>query len=230
MMRFLFLIGALAFGTSLFSQAEFGWGLEIYPNFSNRRLIVQPSVSRDDVRALEALETARPSYTAGLFAQWRGDRAGFQTGLRFVNTGYRTIRANIAPEDNPPLGAEQKRNDYQNFFLEAPAEILFFHQLDDKNHFFFTIGLSLAYNLTNYETVIFYDGESRQPRRESIDKGDFVNLHYNFLSGMGWEHQFSDGFALVLQPTFQFWLKSLLQQAEVNRNLYSIGIRLGAKF
>ena len=230
MTRLLFVLAATILALPLWGQAEFGWGLEVIPNFSNRRLIAQPNVPRDEIRALEELETARPSYSAGAFAQWRGGRAGFQTGLRFVNTGYRTVRSGIVDEDDPPLGAEQKRNDFQNLFLEIPGEILFFHELDDKNDFFFMMGFSLAYNLANYENTLFYTGESPERRRIKAEQSDFNPVHINFLSGAGWEHRFGESFALVLQPTFQFWLRSLLQQADLNRNLYAFGLKVGVKF
>ncbi|MCB9274383.1 MAG: outer membrane beta-barrel protein [Lewinellaceae bacterium] len=230
MKRPFLLIGALLLGTAVLAQAEFGWGVEVYPNYSGRRLVAQSTISREDINKLEALESGRLSYTAGLFAQWRGQRAGFQTGLRFMETGYQTIRTNLTADDNPPEGAEQKRDIYQNLNLEIPAELQFYQQLDDKNHFFFMIGLSLAYNISNYHNTAFYTGESRDVRREKEDNAAFNSILYSFQSGMGWEHRFSEGFSMVLQPAFQFWPTALLKENDINRNLYSFGLRLGAKW
>ncbi len=212
------------------SQAEFGWGLEVYPNFSNRRLIAQAGISNQQIQELEALEAARFSYSAGLFAQWRGGRAGFQAGLRLMDTGYRTVKTSLSADDSPPPGAAEKRIVYQNLFIEAPAELQFFQELDDNNDFFFMMGLSLAFNLANKDKTIFYTGESRTVNSETPNQDNFSNLSYSFLTGIGWEHQFSDSFSVVLQPTFQFWLQALLIEADINRNLYSVGLRLGAKF
>lgn len=230
MLRFLILLGSLFSFYSAISQAEFGWGVEAYPNFSHRRLIAQTTVPREEIRALEALETGRLSYTAGLFGQWRGQRAGFQTGLRFMETGYRTIRTNISPDDEPPQGAEQKREIFRNLNLEIPAELQFFQKMDEKNHFFFMLGLSLAYNLSNYQETAFYTGESRQVRREKTGNDNFTRIHYSFQSGMGWEHRISEGLSIIVQPAFQFWPTALLKETEINRNLYSYGLRLGVKW
>lgn len=219
----------MLFCFSLFSQAEFKWGLEVYPNYSHRRLIAQTTISNSEIRELEAMEVGRFSYTGGLFAQWRGQRAGFQAGLRFMDTGYRTVRTNLSPDDFPPPGAEQKRDIYQNFNLEIPAELQFYHELNEKNDFFFMIGLSLAYNLANYHKTAFYTGETPEVRREKADNDNFARIHYSFQSGMGWEHHFNEGFAIVVQPTFQFWMSSLLKETDINRNLYSVGLRLGVK-
>ena len=213
-----------------FSQVEFGWGLEAYPNFSHRRLATETSVSNAQIIALEDLEVARPSYGAGAFAQWRGGRAGFQTGLRFMNTGYQTVRTPLSADDTPPPGATEKRIIYQNLFLEAPAEIQFFQELDDNNDFFFMTGLALAYNLSNTNKTIYYTGDTQSVEAEKADNGNFSQFSYSFLTGIGWDHQFSDRLSLVLQPTFQFWLRGLLIDAEINRNLYSVGLRVGVKF
>ncbi len=229
-MRFAFFAVLLFSLTPAFSQAEFGWGLELYPNFSHRRLIAQANISTREAQELEALEASRPSWSAGAFAQWRGARAGFQTGLRFLDTGYRTVKTSLDADDDPPPGATEKRIVYQNFFIEAPAELQFFQELDDNNDFFFMVGLSLAYNLANYDKTVFYTGENRAVNSEKPDKGNFSPLSYSFLTGMGWEHQFSESFSVMLQPTFQFWLRALLIEAEINRNLYSVGLRLGVKF
>ncbi len=216
-------------GTQVFAQAEFGWGLEAYPNFSNRRLIAQTTVSDKETRELEALETGRFSYSAGLFAQWRGERAGFQTGLRFLDTGYRTIRTPLSADDTPPPGATEKRIVYQNLFIEAPAEIQFFQELNEKNDFFFSMGLALAYNLSNSTKTVYYTGDTSSSDSEKADKAEFHNISYSFLTGMGWEHQVSDGLSFVLQPSFQFWLQALLIETDINRNLYSVGLRVGVK-
>ncbi|MCB0547257.1 MAG: outer membrane beta-barrel protein [Phaeodactylibacter sp.] len=229
-MKFSLVAILLGIGTLGFSQAVFSWGVEAYPNYSNRRLIAQTSISNQQARALEALETGRFSYSAGLFAQWRGGRAGFQTGLRFTDTGYQTVRTSLSSDDTPPPGATEKRIVYQNRFLEAPAELLFFQELDDKNDFFFTIGLALAYNLSNQNKTVFYTGDTRSANSEKAENDNFHNISYSFLTGMGWEHQFSDSFSVVLQPAFQFWLQSLLIDTDINRNLYSVGLRIGAKF
>lgn len=220
----------LCLATTVFSQAEFGWGLEVYPNYSHRRLITQTSVPVQLARELEELETGRFSYTAGLFAQWKGQRAGFQTGLRFMDTGYQTIRTPLSAADTPPPGATEKRIAYQNRFIEAPAELQFIHELDNKNDFFFMVGLALAYNLSNATRTIYYTGDTQSSNTEKADKEDFADISYSFLTGMGWEHQFSDRFSLVLQPAFQFWLRALLVEADINRNLYSVGVRVGVKF
>lgn len=229
MKRFLFLLGGMLFCFSVFCQAEFKWGLEVYPNYSHRRLIAQTTIPNSEIRELEAMEVGRFSYTAGLFAQWRGQRAGFQAGLRFMDTGYRTVRTNLSLDDFPPPGAEQKRNIYQNLNLEIPAELQFYQELNEKNDFFFMIGLSLAYNLANYNNTVFYTGEKPDVRREKADNENFARIHYSFQSGMGWEHHFSENFSVVVQPTFQFWMSALLKETDINRNLYSVGLRLGVK-
>ncbi len=230
MMRYLLILVFCLTGLAGFAQASFQWGMEAYPNYSHRRLIAQTGLTQKQIQELENRETGRFSWSAGAFVQWKGQRAGFQTGLRFADSGYRSVRMPLTADDTPPQGATAKREEYQSLFIEAPAEVQFYHELSEKNEFFFMLGLSMAYNLANRNKTIYYTGETNQVDVTTPDKEAFSNVHYSFLTGMGWEHHLSEGFTMVLQPTFQFWMSNLLVEADVNRSLYSVGLRLGVKF
>ena len=231
--RFLICCALCFFSTSIFSQeATFSWGINGTPNFSHRRLIAQDVIDRPKIDSLEELEIARFSYSAGIHARWRTDRIGFQTGLNFVNSGHRTQRVAVESTDPAPPNATEKRTVYQHLFIEAPAELYFFQEIDDKNDFFFMMGISFAYNLNNATNIIFYDGENSDVVAEDVEDGEFSSINYSFLTGMGWEHHFNESFSLSLQPTFQFWLRPLFNDINVplNRNLYALGLRASLLF
>jgi hypothetical protein len=227
-----FLCCSLCFITaSISAQATFSWGINGTPNFSHRRLIAQDVIDRPVIDSLEALEIARFSYSAGLHVRWRTDRVGFQTGLNFVNSGHRTQRVLVESSDPAPPNADEKRTVYQHLLIEAPAELYFFQEIDEKNDFFFMMGLSFAYMLNNSANIIFYNGESSDVVTATED-GRFSSINYSFLTGMGWEHDFNERFSLSLQPTFQFWLRPLFNDISVplNRNLYAVGLRASLLF
>lgn len=222
---------ALLTSTSLAGQAEFSWGVELYPNFSSRRLVAQTTeFDQEEADRLENLEVARFSYSAGLAGYWRTDRIGFKTGLFFTESGYETRRQEIDPREESPDGAESKRVQYAHQYIEIPGELLFYQNLNAKNDFLFSMGISAAVNLSNRERTTFLIGDTND-RQTTTAPGNFTSLGFSFISGLGWEHQFSR-FALSLQPTFQFWLRGLLndESAIFNRNLYSVGLRTGVKF
>ena len=226
---------AIFFCSTLFSlsaQSEFSWGVQVTPNFSHRRLIAQDVISREQVNMLEELEIARLSYNTGVTFRWKSERVGFQTGLNFMTSGHRTRRVSIENSDPAPPGATEKRTDYKSLFIEAPAELQFIQKLNDKNYFFFMMGVTLAYNIDNATNTIFYTGESQEVVAEPTDNSQFSSVNYSFITGMGWEHEFNESFSLVLQPTFQFWLRPLLNDIDLdlNRNLYSVGVRVQTLF
>ncbi len=213
-------------------QSRFHWGPELFPNYSGRRLILfSGTVSDDMIESLNATERGKLSLAGGLQAGWQGPKAGFRFGLLFSETGYRTIRQNIPPDapDNPS-GADQQRFLYRNYNLELPVSIDFIHELDDRNNFFFSLGTAMSYNLANQQTTFLYFGD----RVERIDgpepEGDFRKFNYAFITGMGWESELSGSLSLYLQPSFQFWFKGLLVEADIDRSLYALGLKAGLRF
>ncbi len=215
------------------AQTTSNWGIQLNPNFSSRRLVVFESLSEREIFAIDSLETAKPSLSAGVFIQWRGPKVGFQAGLNFMETGYRTIKTLVLPDDPDAPNASQRRVVYQNYMLEAPLDLHFFQELDDKNEFFFTFGTGVGYNLKNFQTELLYRGESKgnKTRQEDPDKDNFRRVAMEIRFGMGWESQLSERLSFALQPNFQFWTKGLYhQEATINRHLYSIGVQLMVRF
>jgi len=227
---FLFLLAVAAWPA--FAQQSFGWGLNLNPNFSNRRLIAYSTITEQMIRDIEKQETSKPSYAAHLFLFWRSNKVAFEVGAGFANTGYRTVQEPIPSNDPDFPNANSRRFVFQNYNIEIPASLKFYQALSDKDDFNFMLGLNLSYNLSNDTLTVLYDGESSSTRR-AADESDFRKVNYAFTTGMGWEHQFSPTFTLILQPTFTFWMKALFKETEfteLNRNLYSFGLNVGFRF
>lgn len=209
------------------AQTTQNWGLQINPNFSSRRLVVFESLSQAEIDAIDSIETYKPSWSAGLFVQWRGEKVGFQMGLNFMDTGYRTIKTQVLPDDPDAANASQRRITYQNYFLEAPIDLYFYQALDDNNEFIFTFGTGVGYNLTNFRKQQLYQGDSKgdSSRETDPDNDNFRKVAMEIRFGMGWETQLSERLSFALLPNFQFWTKGLYQDAGINRHLYAIGVQ-----
>ena len=217
---FFFLIGTIL----LAQDSGFAWGISLYPNSSGRRLVALGNYDEEFVRETEALETTKFSYSAGLIAEWKGEKLGFRTGLNYMQSGYQTIKQ-LFPTDEPnPDNASHIRQQFNNTYIEAPVEFLFSQSLKEGSALFFMLGASFAVNLSNKTNTILYFGETNQSN-SSDTEGDFRPFNYAFQSGMGWKTDIGENFTIVIQPHFQFWLKGLLEDNLVNRNLYSLGLK-----
>lgn len=215
------------------AQEGFSWGIELFPNISHRRITpLINDVTVQEIEVFENLEINRFSYSGGLMAYWRQEKVGFKTGLTFVESGYQTKRTEVDLREDAPPGADRKQVQHLNYFLEAPAEVLFYQQLNPRNEFLFSMGLALAVNLFNRERTTFFVGDVETQRSAEPEDLNFSRMGYSFLTSLGWEHHFRSGFDLALQPTFQFWLSGLLNEpnARINRSLYATGLRLSVKF
>jgi hypothetical protein len=231
MNKYLLLAGLCLLTIDLSAQMGTWYSINIYPNYSNRRLIVLDNLNQDQIEVMDSLEAAKPSYAVGGAIQWRGEFIGFQLGANFVNTGYRTIRQPI-PSDDPFAGqAEEYEQTFTNYLLELPVEITFYQTLNENNEFFFLLGTGIAYNLSNRTRTTLFTNSSENPVDNSpTDNVDFRNLNVEFQAALGWEKAFNPNLRLVVQPHFQFWTRGLYVDELINRNLYTLGVRVGLKF
>ena len=100
----------LGLATCLLAQdSGFAWGISLYPNSSGRRLVALGNYDEDFIRDTEALETSRFSYSAGLIAEWKGEKLGFRTGLNYMQSGYQTIKQQFPIDDPNPQNASHIR-------------------------------------------------------------------------------------------------------------------------
>lgn len=217
--------------STLTAQSEFFWGASFHPNISNRRLIALGTLSESQAGSLDSIEMHRISYSTGLFLGWRGEKAGIQFGLNYMDTGYRTLKAIIPPDDPQSGNGEERRFVFQNVHLELPVDLQFAHDLDDANAFLFMLGVSFSYNIKNYQKTVFFNGDQQSVEKVEDTMNEFTRFNYAFQTGVGWERDINDRFAFVLQPTFKFWLKGILtpSSGEINRSLYNLGLKIAFK-
>ena len=215
----------LCLAGTMIGQTTFDWGISLYPNVSNRRLIAFSNISDREIIRLDSLESGRFSYSAGLNAGWRGGKVGFYFGLNYMDTGYKTLKGGFAIDEPNPREASNRRFVYKNTNLEVPVELKFYQELKDGSHFYFMLGGAMSINLQNNFNTILYFGDSQELERTK-DEREFRSTNFAFQTGMGWEKALSDKIILAVQPTFQFWTKGVLVDNELNRNLYSFGLKL----
>jgi hypothetical protein len=228
-MRYILLL-ALALPLGLSAQSDFNWGVSAYPHLAGTRLISFGLLSEREIADINEREITRFGYAGGLFAQWRSEKMGFQVGLNYMNTGYRTIRDTI-PDGVPiPNQATEQRLQYTYRYIELPVEVQFYQKFRNKYAFFFMLGASASYNLSNTETTIFYAGDSDTRENNDLPQEEFNRLNYAFQAGVGFEADINDKIGLFLEPVFQFWLVEVFKDMELNRSLYTVGLKFGIRF
>ena len=223
-------VAGVLLAASLGAQ-DFSWGFNLYPNYSSRRLIVTGvNLSEKMIQEIEDRETGKLSFSAGLQAGWKGEKAGFQFGLSFSETGYQTVKEPVPPDDPASGTASERRFIYRNFNLELPLDILFLHELNGRNDFIFTLGGAGSLNLANQVTEIRYAGDTKERQQGELPEEAFRPFNFALQAGMGWEGSLGGRSRIFVQPTFQFWLSGLLKDADINRSLYNVGVKTGLKF
>lgn len=231
MQKSFFILLCFLFVNDCMAQAGFSWGVSLYPNFSDRRLIAYSFITQDEINRLDSLERGRFSYSGGILAEWRTEKVGFQTGVNFMNTGYRSIRERLLPGDpDEGLGTERSYL-YRNYNLQIPAELHFYQEVGPGNEFIFTLGGALSYNIANASYKILHSDGTSERIDVSSEGEEFRPVNIAFVTAVGWETDISESLSLVIQPTFEFWMRGIMvTTTDLNRNLYNLGVKINLKF
>lgn len=208
------------------AQTNVYWGLSLHPHYSNSRLISLGTFSDSILVDIASMETGRFSYSVGGNITWLGPKVGFQMGLGFSQTGYRTLEEAFPAGEPNPENATGRRFEFINNNIEAPIELIFMQAVNEKNHFLFMMGTALSFNLSNRTKTILLFGDTQEASSEKDEVNDFRSFNYAFQTGMGWKRQLSESFDLVIQPTFVFWLQGVLEDTELNRSIFSLGLQV----
>lgn len=231
MLRIIFIAASFLYVAQGWAQVDFSYGISLFPNYSDRRLISFSFLSQEDIFSLDSLERGRFSYSGGVFAQWRSEKVGFQTGVNFMNTGYGTIRETILAGDPDENLGNERSFVFRNLNIEVPAELHFFQEMSPGNEFIFTLGMALSYNIANDSYKLIHRDGSTDRTNISDRSQEFRAVNVAFITSVGWETALSESFSMAIQPTFEFWMRGLLPPTlELNRNLYNIGVKVNFKF
>lgn len=226
---FLFLLHLVLPSISLAAQGSSqGFGLELYPHYSNNRLLSGGLIGFREAARIVSLERIAAGYGLGVFYEQKGEKIGYQVGLRYLYTGYDRSRGplNFNP-DNPNNGPDFSAT-FRAQFIEMPFYWNFYQALNDKSHFFFSLGLAGGVHLGSKTMQTTY-----LPQATVIEEV-FPNTTYRgfnvaLVSALGFRTIVANRFALSLQPNFEYWLRgnALEDEDQLNRNLYNFGIRIG---
>lgn len=214
---------------SIQAQQRTGIGINLFPNYSHRRLVAFDLSAQSEADSLEANEIAVPAYAAGLLLSYRSEKTGVQVGLNYSQSGYTSKRTLIPPSDPNSVNFSEQRYSFRAHQIEVPFAVYFYQELSDKDDFFFSMGSGISYNLNNQDVLTRFDGESAA-KEISKAEGDFRRLSYNFQTSMGWEHRMGENLVFSLAPTFRIWLAGIYREAPLNRNLYQFGLRATVRF
>lgn len=231
MTRFpLLLLFLLVTASTLMAQRYSGIGVNLFPNYSHRRLVNFDFMGQALADSLEVNEIARPSYAGGVVLSYRGQKAGVQFGVNYSQTGYRGKRTPIPFNDPNRANFDDQQYNFRAQQIEVPFAIVFYQNLSDKDDFFFLLGSGLSYNLSNQDIVTRFNGENSAREVNKIESDDFRKVNYSFQTAMGWEHKLSDRMVFSIAPTFRLWLAGIYRDALLNRNLYQFGLRATVRF
>lgn len=208
-----------------------GFGVEIYPHLSNRRLLAGPALGFAEATRIDSLERSDFGYGAGIYYAQRVQRIGFHLGLRYLITGYQTdndILPGQVPSNDPILFSQT----YTTQLLEIPFQVNFYQNFGTKTSFYFTLGAAAGIHLNStYERTVSPPEGNAFTEEFEVDE-DYRSLNFAMIAAIGFEQRF-DKITIGLQPTFEYWLGGNIrprEQTDLNRNLYNLGLRLTGQF
>lgn len=209
---------------------DIGFGIEVYPHLSNRRLLGGNNVTFAETARIDSLEKADFGYGLGIFYAQRIEKIGFHIGLRYFQTGYQTNEEELItnpPQDVPTTFSQV----YTAQMLEVPFQLNFFQNFGSNTSFYFTIGLAAGVHLKSQlkQTNNFSGGSTTAIVSQDVD---YRRINFAMITGVGIERRFKK-ITIGLQPTFEYWLSGNTipnDASQLTRNLYNVGLRMTGQF
>ncbi len=206
-----------------------GFGLELYPHYANNRLLSGGLIGFREAARISSLEKIAPGYGLGIFYEQKGEKMGYQVGLRYLYTGYDRSRGplNFDP-DNPSNSGPDFSSTFRAQFIETPFYWNFYQAISNKSQFFFSLGLASSIHLGSKTTQTTYlpQGDITE---EVFPNTTYRGFNVALLSALGFRTVLGSRLALSIQPNFEYWLRgnALEDEDQLNRNLYNFGVRFG---
>lgn len=212
------------------AQSRSGIGVSLFPNYSNRRLVVYGNTSQAQIDSLEMVEGVRPSYSGGFFLSYRGEKVGVQAGLNYSENGFRGQRADLPITDPQASRFTEYSIDYRSRQIEVPFSLHFYQELTNKDEFFFMLGSGLNYNLQGQYLTTYYAGDITEEQTRDLE--ELRRLNFSFQTAMGWERALTDNWILSIAPTFRLWMAGAINDEFLDRNfnLYQLGLRVTVRW
>ncbi|MCP4121966.1 MAG: hypothetical protein GY751_09460, partial [Bacteroidetes bacterium] len=120
---------------------------------------------------------------------------------------------------------------YNHAFIEVPFKLRYFAFAKIPS-LYITGGVSALINIRNSTLTkeTFSDGSSEK-RKDTILSPRFHRFNAAISTSIGYEHSFTNGMRLFVEPTFQIIPYNIApQDIEVNRRYYSFGLNTGLRF
>lgn len=204
-----------------------GWGVELYPHLANNRLIAGGNVGFLEAQRRDSLEVADFGYGAGLFYTLRGEKIGYHFGLRYLVTGYETLRGPLDNDPFLPPGLDYSET-FQAQFLELPFYLNFYQNISDKTSFFFTLGVAASIHLNSQTERTIYEEDGPVTADYEPEGTTYRTINFAMLSAVGIETTFNEKVTVGFQPNFEYWLGGNVVESPdfLTRNFYNVGMRL----
>ncbi len=144
-----------------------------------------------------------------------------------MDAGYRTMKDTPEADPNLPL---VWRCRISKTATSSPHRSQLLPVAGRAQRFLFYAGHGHKYQYHQSHRYVLLQQRKDYSTSHQDDSDDFRTVNYAFQTGMGWEYAFSERFMMVLTPTFKFWMRGVLKENDLNRNLYSIGLNARLMF
>ena len=213
-----------------FNAKKFSLGILFSPDFDYRYLHIEND-EFNMVQLRNDLETARLGFSAGIVVHYQiKKRLALESGIRLFDKGYKyemnnkglvDMDGNLYTDD-PAIPEELKSEDHF-YYLGIPVKLNYYF-LQRKISLFVSAGVSTDFFLSG-KTKRIMKFEDRTEIQKYDQDGDFNNVNFTGLAGLGLEINVLQKLKLRVEPTFRYSFTPVID-AQVKEHLYSFGANI----
>lgn len=231
--KILFFVFLFLFKSTLSAQeSKFTLRIESNIGLSDRMFVNDGSVPEIIVDLWSEIEKTKIGYELGLLIGYNlTDRLSLQSGLRYIDWGYKTDKRALHSAVPDPVVPDFTESKSQNRYLELPLRINYYFQLG-SNKVYIWGGYSPSYNLANAVITKSYFSDRTEIMRIEDGSSDYPYRKINMVGelGIGLQRMISNKIGITFGPNLRTQSFGITKGAPLNRMLVFYGLSVGLEF
>jgi hypothetical protein len=155
-------------------------------------------------------------------------RIEIETGVNFTNHGYQTKEQILIPQESDPNLPDKVKSFDRFYYLGIPLKCGF---RKDFTLISFVSSIGVIPNYLFHQKTEYKLTKNEQVETITYDRiGDYNRFDLTAILSLGLAYKISHKMDLLIEPTFQHDLVSVMGDAPLEMYLWNLGLNLGIKY
>ncbi|MBS1755487.1 MAG: PorT family protein [Bacteroidetes bacterium] len=222
---------ATTFGQKSKPGNKISIGYSFSPDYSFRTLKNGDGKSSTDlvIKSRDDIEKAKFGYTTGFNVTFHfSDLLGFETGVQYLNKGYKTKEQDLTYFPPNPSLPNKATTSYSYQYIGIPIKAKFSFG-KNKVRFISSAGFMTNFLINVKQSTNYKYSDGKKEKKDQSSNSGFNKIDISPMASIGVDYKLTDKIHLSADPTFRFGLIKT-KDTPVKEKLWNVGLVFGISY